>query len=78
MSIPVQVKDYFGRWIEEGMYVNEIFEPQRRQGWVTEVDSQGKIKVKIVRENGRILDEESFYTTEFEQSTNWVKALVDG
>lgn len=79
------VKDYFGTWICEGMYVNEItFIPnsQCRQGWVTEVidenDGLGKIKVKIVRKEGIFLDEQDFYVTEFEPSNNWCKALVDG
>lgn len=85
MLTSVLVKDYFGTWIGEGMYVNEIStapNSQQRQGWVTEVveenDGLGKIKVKIVRKGWRFLDEESFYVTEFEQSTNWCKALVDG
>ena len=79
------VKDYFGRWICEGMYVNEVsFIPnsQQRQGWVTEVidenDGSGKIKVKVVRKSGEFLDEQSYYVTEFEQGNNWCKALTDG
>ena len=77
------VKDYFGRWICEGMYVNEVsFIPnsQQRQGWVTEVidekDGLGKIKVKVVRKAGKFLDEQCSYITEFEKGTNWCKALV--
>lgn len=77
------VKDHFGTWICEGMYVNESvdFSKSRRQGWVTEVIDEnkgfGKIKVRIVRESGKFLDEDSSYVTEFELSTNWCKALAN-
>lgn len=76
------VKDYFGFWICEGMYVNEISSTSnlQRQGWVTEVidekDGLGKIKVKVVRKAGKFLDEQCSYITEFEKGTNWCKALV--
>ncbi len=77
------VKDHFGMWICEGMYVVEALHiPQRRQGWVTEVidenDGVGKIKVQVVRKAGEILDEQFFYVTEPEPGNNWCKALVDG
>ncbi len=79
------VKDYFGSWICEGMYVNEVScipNSQQRQGWVTEVidenDGLGKIKVQVVWKAGEFLDEQSSYVTEFEQGNNWCKALVDG
>ncbi len=79
------VKDHFGSWICEGMYVNEVSlltNSRRRQGWITEVidekDGLGKIKVKVVQTAGEFLDEQSCYVTEFEQGTNWCKALVDG
>lgn len=79
------VKYYFGRWICEGMYVNEVScipNSQQRQGWITEVidesDGLGKIKVQIVVKSGTPPDEQSSYVTEFEQSTNWCKALTDG
>ncbi len=79
------VKDHYGRWICEGMYVNEvsyITDSQQRQGWVTETmdekEGQGKIKVQVVRVDGEILDEDDFYETDFEPGSNWCKALVDG
>lgn len=76
------VKDCNERWICEGMYVNEVNcdSSSQRQGWVTEVidevEGTGKIKVKIVCKAGDFLDEQSSYITEFEESTNWSKALV--
>lgn len=78
------VKDCNGNWICEGMYVNEVgcALKSQRQGWVTEVidenDGLGKIKVQIVRYAGEFLDEQSSHQTDFEPSTNWCKALVDG
>lgn len=67
------------------MYVNEDFcisNSQRQQGWVTEVidekDGQGKIKVQVIWEAGKPLNEESSYLTDFEPASNWIKALVDG
>lgn len=78
------VKDNFGYWICEGMYVNEVgyFSKSRRQGWVTEVidenDGLGKIKIQIVKESGRFLDESSSYVTDFEPATNWCKSLIEG
>lgn len=92
MLIPVDeiedreaVKDHYGAWICEGMYVNEVScftDSQQRQGWVTEAvdekDGQGKIKVKVVRVDGEFLDEKDFYETDFEPGSNWCKALVSG
>ena len=79
------VRDYFRIWICEGMYVNEVSclpGSKGRQGWVTEVkpviDGFGRIKVQVVKEAGVYLDEQSYYITEFEQGTNWCKAIVDG
>ncbi|MCI9177471.1 MAG: hypothetical protein HFJ28_02590 [Clostridia bacterium] len=77
------VKDYFGFWICEGMYVNEVncVPSLQRQGWITEVIDEGngigKIKVQVVRNAGEFLDEQSFFVTEFEQGSGWCKALVD-
>ena len=74
-----------GRWICEGMDVNEvsyITDSQQRQGWVTETmdekEGQGKMRVQVVRVDGEILDEDDFYETDFEPGSNWCKALVDG
>ena len=78
------VKDHFGFWICEGMYVNEVncIPNSQRQGWVTEVIDEnsglGTIKVQVVRKAGELLDEQRSYVTEFEQANNWCKALVDG
>ena len=76
------VKDHFGQWICEGMYVNATADRSHRQGWVTEViddtDGFGIIRVKVVRENSVDLDENSVHVTEFEPGTSWCKALVDG
>lgn len=80
----VTVKDYFGFWISVGMYVNEVncMQNLRRQGWITEVVDEnsevGRIKVKIVREAGKDLDEKLSYVTDLEPSTNWCKALTEG
>lgn len=74
------VKDHYGQWICEGMYVNEI--GTFRQGFVTEVidnnNGLGKVKVRVVREKKKELDEKESYVTEFVPSTNWCKTLVDG
>lgn len=78
------VKDYYGYWICKGMYVHDSCSPnsQCRQGWITEVidekDGIGKIKVQIVWESNKELDEQSSYITEFEQGKDWCKALIDG
>lgn len=73
------IKDYYGALISEGMYVNEI--NMKRQGWITEVsnkDGIGKVKIKVVRQDGRFLNNKSSYITDFEPSTNWCRALIDG
>lgn len=73
------IKDYYGALISEGMYVNEI--NLKRQGWITEVSNEdgiGKVKIKVVQKMGKFLDNKSSYITDFEPSTNWCKALVDG
>lgn len=74
------VKDHYGFWITKEMYV--ISRQDLRQGYVTEVIDEnnglGKIKVQIVWQEGDCLTEDSSYVTEFEPSTNWCKALVDG
>lgn len=78
------VKDRFGFWICEGVYVNEVgaYPNPQRQGWVTEVIDEyggfGKIKVQIVRIGDEFLDEQTSYVTDFEPSSSWCKALVDG
>lgn len=74
----VLVKDYYGFELSEGMYVNA--HDSQRQGWIAEIDENdgGKIKIKIVWKDGAYLDEQSFYTTEFEPSIKWVKALTEG
>lgn len=78
------VKDYFGNWICEGMYVNDSSSPNSkcRQGWITEVIDEkngiGKIKVQIVWEENKELDEHSYYVTEFEPGNDWCKVIVDG
>ncbi|MCL2355217.1 MAG: hypothetical protein FWC68_05065, partial [Oscillospiraceae bacterium] len=63
-----------------GMYVNAV--DLNRQGWVVNVvdekEGTGKIQVKVVREIGKNLDEDTFYTTDFEPGVDWCKALVDG
>lgn len=74
------VKDKYGQWICEGMYVIES--DTFRQGFVTEVidnnNGLGEIKISVVREGKTCLDEKKAYVTDFEPSTNWCKALVDG
>lgn len=71
------VKDHFGCWICEGMFVNEVnwTSNLRRQGWVTEVIDEGnglgKIKVQIVGNEEKLV-------TDFETSDNWCKALTEG
>lgn len=66
------------------MYVNEVVDISnaRRQGWVTEVkredNGKEKVRVQVVRQAGDTLEGEASYVTEFEPSTNWCKALVDG
>ena len=79
------VKDHFGFWICEGMYVIEVncTPNSQRQGYVTEVidendDGLGSIKVQVIRKAGMFLDEQCSYVTEYEKGNNWCKALVDG
>lgn len=74
------VKDHYGQWICEGMYVNET--GTFRQGFVTEVidnnNGFGNVKIRVVRERRKDLDEKNSYVTDFLPSINWCKALVDG
>lgn len=70
------VKDCYGQWICDGVYVVEAL--GCRQGWVTEVvdnnNGYGEIKVRVVRHGDVCLDERTSYVTDFQLGTNWCKA----
>ena len=75
------VKDKYGFMICEGMYVLSYLD--RRQGWVTNVIDEtstgiGKIQITVVRDGATYLDKNTSYVTDFEPSSNWCKALVNG
>lgn len=75
------VKDHYGTLISEGMYVIQFNTNLKRQGFVKEITTKnnlGMIKIQVVREGSKLLDENSSYITEFEISTNWCKALIEG
>lgn len=65
------VKDCYGQWICEGMFVTAAL--GYRQGWITEVidknDGFGEIKVRLV---GYVSSDD--YVTDFDLGTNWCKA----
>ena len=78
LEMKEHVKDHYGQWICEGMYVNSVERSSGRQGWIVKIidiyNDIGKIQVQIARDESGFYDEDSFYLTGFELSTNWYKA----